>query len=173
MVSPSVCAVAPVGPYRNRSAAEASASAIFPVAVDIVVPPVREVLALRLMRIRRFQLSLRCGTIRCRTASSPFAMATSPSRRSKLRPMVGKAGIVAGGPDARSAGAEVAIDDDALVDAKSGPFRESQVGTDADAHHCHVGGQRGAVGNPDHARLDCLRRAAEVEDDAVRLVHGA
>src|SRR5438270_2317361 len=39
MVSPSVCALAPVGPYSNRSAAEASASVVLPVAVAIAVPP--------------------------------------------------------------------------------------------------------------------------------------
>src|SRR5438270_3796574 len=258
MVSPSVCALAPVGPYSNRSAAEASASVVLPVAVAIAVPPWKKlrltsyanpafstIPSLRNDPLQDGFVAVCDGYFRFQTLEiaadgregerlSPLpvgdravvlldraahvdpvegsgmseiadrylemvapeerhgiegrVLAQQVARDALSHPLrhhpvldadgfpgarVGKAGIVAGGPDARSAGAEVAIDDDALVDAKSGPFRESQVGTDADAHHCHVGGQRGAVGNPDHARLDGLRRAAEVEDDAVRLVHGA
>src|SRR5207248_10945561 len=68
---------------------------------------------------------------------------------------------------------QISIHDDSLVDAKPGLLRESQIGTDPDAQHHHVGGKGGATYGADHPRLDRLRSAAEVEDDAVRLVHAA
>src|SRR6516162_1777155 len=83
------------------------------------------------------------------------------------------AGNIASGENAGHAGFEVFIDHHAAIDRQASGAREIDARPHADPDHDELGIERGAVVEPDPASLDRGERAAEMKDDAMRLVQGA
>ena len=78
---------------------------------------------------------------------------------------------VAGREDAGHAGLEVLVHGDAAVDRQPRPFGDRNRRPHADAEHEKVALERGAVAERDHAPLDAGDGLAQVERDALLLVH--